>query len=276
MRSHYTKEDLIEALGRLPIESGDVLFLHSNIGYFGRPENVSSTSELCELFFYALMDRLGPNGTIVVPTFTYSYPRQEVFDIAAPVPNMGVFSDWIRAHNESRRSSDASYSVAAIGARATALTQGVPINSFGKGSFFDRFDDVNGVICNLNFDAGSTYLHYLERELEVPYRFDKTFEGMSLVEGKLQKGKSTIYVRYVSDDLTTAAFESFHHLAVREKLFLSQHLGRGQLGCIRASQCRKLLSEALPSSPNLLTRAHGFQHEFNLAPEPIFRGLASD
>ena len=46
----------------------------------------------------------------------------------------------------------------------------------------------NKVFCNLNFDAGSTFVHYVERSLKVPYRFDKSFSGIFRRKGKEERG----------------------------------------------------------------------------------------
>ena len=53
------------------------LFIHSNIGYFGKLDNLKNKDQLYK-FFDVLMDIIG-NGTIIVPTFTYSF-QKEVFD----------------------------------------------------------------------------------------------------------------------------------------------------------------------------------------------------
>ena len=74
---------------------------------------------------------------------------------------------------DSIRSYDSSYSVLGIGKNALRMIENAPINSFGENSFFERFYQSEEKILNLNFDAGSTLIHYFERLLNVPYRFDK-------------------------------------------------------------------------------------------------------
>ena len=89
----------------------------------------------------------------------------------------------------------------------------MPENSYGEDSFFDRFYKVGGKICNFNnFDAGSTFVHYVERKLGVPYRFDKTFLGQISNGEKLKKSKGTIFVRILEDG-TQAKFEEFDKIA---------------------------------------------------------------
>ncbi|MDP2431769.1 MAG: AAC(3) family N-acetyltransferase [Pseudomonadota bacterium] len=272
-RAHYTAADLDAALNRLPLERGDVLFLHSNLGFFGRPEGCTGSADVCHLFFDTLMRRLGGNGTLVVPTFTYSFPRRQLFDPAETASGMGAFAEWLRLHPDAQRSHDPCYSVAAVGAHAETLTAHAPENSFAPEAFFGRFLNADGVVLNLNFDAGSTFLHYLERQLGVPYRFDKTFEGHIRERGETRRAKSTIHVRYLSSEATVPVFEPFHALATEAGLFVTEKLGRGRLGCIRASDCRHLLTETLPRRPWLLTRAEALGVIPELIPEPTYQAL---
>lgn len=271
--SHYTAADLDAALKRLPLAKGDVLFIHSNLGFFGRPEGTETSAQLCNLFFDALLRRIGNKGTLVVPAFTYSFPRRQVFDPTESPAEMGTFAEWLRIHPDARRSCDPCYSVVAVGAEAEALTAQTAENSFAPESFFGRFLDADGVVLNLNFDAGSTFLHYLERKFSVPYRFDKTFEGHIRERGETSLAKSTIFVRYLSSDATAPVFESFHALAQAAGLFVGVGLGRGQMGCIRAEDCQCLLRATLPKRPWLLTRAEALGVIPELLPEQTYQPL---
>lgn len=271
MNAHYTAADLDAALTSLPLEQGDILFLHSNIGFFGRASGVTNSGALCEMFFDALMRRIGSCGTVVVPTFTYSFPQKRVFNPDTAASEMGLFAEWTRQHPDAKRSCDPSYSVSAIGEKAELLTRNMPENSFSPDGFFGRFLDENGVVLNLNFDAGSTFLHYLERELNVPYRFDKTFEGFIEQGGVRRLVKNTIYVRYMSDESTAPAFEPFNNLAIEQGHFHTRSLGRGQIGAIHSTACQELLAATLPDRPWILTKAEVNGVIPDLLPEAVYQ-----
>ena len=55
-----------------------------------------------------------------------------------------------------------------------------------------QFHRLGGKVLNLNFDAGSTLIHYVERELRVPYRFDKSFTGTIREQGRERGARSVI------------------------------------------------------------------------------------
>lgn len=255
MKIHYQLNDIDNALNKLPIEKGSTVFLHSNIGFFGNLDGVNDPDLISNIFYEKIMDKLGHNGTIVVPAFTYSFPRNELFDPSLPILSMGVFSNFIRKNPNSYRSLDPCYSVCAIGKLAKKMTINASENSFDNTSFFARFLNANGIILNLNFDAGSTFLHYIERKLSVPYRYDKTFKGHIIQNEKKKLIKSTIYVRDINSDQTKPRFENFTLLVTEKKLFKTTILGRGQIGCINAIDCQLVLKETLPKRPWLLTEA---------------------
>ena len=251
---NYNKKDITSSLNKLKLEKGDSLFIHSNIGFFGILEGAKDIDDICEIFFDTIFNFIGENGTIFVPSFTYSFPKGEIFDPLIP-PKMGAFSDWIFRYIDSIRSYDSSYSVIGIGKNALRMIENTPINSFGENSFFERFYQSGGKILNLNFDAGSTLIHYFERLLNVPYRFDKSFDGISLIEGKEVKTNSTIFVRYLSDDSLEYSSKLFTEIALKKTLFYNANLGRGSIGLISSQDTFKLIKDEIKFAPYFLTKA---------------------
>jgi len=251
----YDRAAIAACLAALPLERGDIVFSHSNIGFFGRLEGAKTGADVCAALAEAILARIGPGGTLVAPTFTYSFPNKEEFDVQNSASKMGLFAEWVRLHPDAKRSADPCYSVAALGARAEEMVRAAPENSFGPDSFFDRFHKAGGKILNINFDAGSTHIHYVERELRVPYRFDKAFHGTIREMGRERKARSVIWVRYLSDDALAAAFEPFDRLARERGKFVSRPLGRGAVGTMTARDVYALIAETLPTRPWFLTKA---------------------
>ena len=253
----YARSDIKSALDRLPLERGDVVFCHSNIGMFGRCEGVTNSHDLCEVIFGAIQGRVGSGGTLCFPAFTYSFPRGETFGLSTAAPGMGALAEYAMSGQPwVYRSLDPCYSVVAHGPGAHRLLSHAPENSFdAAASFFARFWREGGKVLNLNFDAGSTFVHYVERCLEAPYRFDKTFQGIiRRPSGVEWRAKSTIFVRYL-DDALEARFEAFDALARKQGKFVTTKLGRGEMGVISAEDTYNLIAETLPSRPWFLTKA---------------------
>lgn len=251
----YTRGDIRRALSKLPIDRGDILFCHSNLGFFGSLEGSESVRSTCEAFFDEIMATIGPSGTLIVPTFTYSFQNGETFDVASTPSKMGVFAEWCREHEDSARTFDPCYSVAAIGRNAGVITAFPPENSFdANASIFSKIVGAGGKILNLNFDAGSTLIHFAERCCGVPYRYDKTFTGTLTFSGRGLTQKNIIFVRYKHPGLI-ADFEKFNDLALKNDSFRTADLGRGKMGVISAIDTYMLVKEGLSADPWFLTAA---------------------
>lgn len=253
---HYDVAAVAAALAALGVRRGDTLFSHSNIGFLGVPAGERSAANACRTVLAGIHAVIGAEGTLVVPTFTYSFPDGKEFDVRSAPSTCGLFTEFVRTHAGARRSLEPCVSVAALGARAAELTADAPENAYGPGCFWERLLAAGGVICNFNFDAGSTFLHYAERLQRVPYRFDKTFSGTVVDEGGARRARrSTIWVRQLGDDDLVAAFEPFTTLARATGDFREAPLGRGRVGVITARASCDLLARTLPTRPWLLTRA---------------------
>lgn len=252
--SDYSKRDVEEALEKLPLRIGDVVFCHSNIGFFGRAEGYGYPDAPCKMWFDAIFERIGKRGTLVVPTFTYSYPRGEEYSAFGTPSKMGMFAEYVRNKPSARRSVDPCYSVAACGPYSWDITRCTNNNSFDDWSSFGTLLELGGKVLNMNFDAGSTFIHYVERKLGVPYRFDKEFCGVTRTEDVHVSLVHTIYVRYMHEALEPH-FEEFDRIARERNLFQTAKVGRGEIGVISAADTFALIEDVIKDRPWFLTKA---------------------
>lgn len=252
--AHYNKADFVAGLRKVGLGRGDIVFGHSNIGFFGVPEEGRSVDVAFEVILEAFREVLGDEGTIVAPAFTYSFPQGEVFDVDDSPGIGGVFAEKLRALPDSVRSQDPAVSVVALGRQAEALTGDQPSNSYDPDAFFGRLLQYEAKVCNMNFDAASTFVHFAERECQVPYRFDKTFQGTIRERGLERPAENTIWVRYLHDELV-AVFEPFDRLAVDNGLCQVANVGRGFVKAMTIRDQFNLVCDTLKSDPWFLTQA---------------------
>lgn len=250
----YTKKNIIQSLLEVGVTKRDNLFIHSNLGFFGRLEGVYDKENLCQIFKESILEIIGNDGTIVVPTFSYSFCNREVFDKAKTVSVCGIFSEYIRQIPEAHRSDDANFSVSAIGKNAEYLTRESPQHSFGKNSFWERFLNIDGKICNFNLDSGSTFIHYVEKILSVPYRYDKLFKGESIINEKRIEKSFYHFVYDLHKHSNEPDFTKFDKKAKELGLSHMSRLGRGQIVCITARDVFNLISNEIQKHPNFLIK----------------------
>jgi len=257
-RADYTGAELEAALAACGVVPGAVVFCHSNIGYFGRPEGASGGPAVCDLVIASFRNLLGRTGTLVVPTFSYSFgsdKNDRRFDPATSPSVCGMLSEYTRKLPDARRSLDPMFSVAGLGARAQELTAGLCTECFGEDSFWRRFLDAGGIFANLNLDAGSTFIHFVERRLGVSYRENRTFAGALVLDGVEQHHELVYFSRRLDDPDSSPAFERFDRLARAGGLVRSAPVGRGAVVGLSAADTVRLIADTLPREPRLLTKA---------------------
>lgn len=250
----YTKEDIVDALHKVGVSSGESIFVHSNIGFFGQLKDARSKEDYYLIFKDAIFKVIGQEGTLVVPVFSYSFCEGKIFDKYKTPGVCGLLSEMVRNDPLALRSEDANFSVAAIGKKAEYLTKDAPEHSFGPNSFWERFLKIDGKICNFNFDSGSTLFHYAEKSIGVPYRYDKPFFGIFKADGREEKRGYYHYVYDLTKEDHAPDFTKFHKKANELGLVKIADLGNGQIVLISAKDTFELIKRELKTNPSFLIK----------------------
>ena len=133
---------LLEALEASSLRRGDIVFVQ--LTWPTGQTDASFPQEVSQQILSALLEIVGPAGTLFVPAFTLSFERREEFDkdkspaIAGPVGDLLDFSELARRNDKAIRSDDPLYSVVGIGPAAEKLLFNLPNSSIGPNSLFDR------------------------------------------------------------------------------------------------------------------------------------------
>ncbi|MGL9621711.1 AAC(3) family N-acetyltransferase [Bradyrhizobium sp. U531] len=180
MRSYsYNRDDLLTAIEAIGIHPGDLVSLHVSLGRLGLPLGVERNyTALSNFVIDVFLEVLGQKGTLMVPTYTYSFGRGHPYDVDTTPSWIGEFPEVFRSRTNAVRSRDPMMSWAAIGPSSQAILRNVSNHCYGTGSAFDNIARANGMICTLGIGLWSaTFCHYVERMANVPFRFDKCFRG---------------------------------------------------------------------------------------------------
>src|SRR6185437_9943548 len=76
--SGWTKQDLVTALRGVGITAGDTVFAHACLETLG---TLRDDAPRGEVVYDALREVVGGTGTVLVPTYTFSFCRNEPFDV---------------------------------------------------------------------------------------------------------------------------------------------------------------------------------------------------
>lgn len=158
---------LVSAFTRLGVPRGGLLMVHSSLRSLGHVAGGAPT------VVDALLEALGPEGTLVVPTFTYPLARDSdfVFDPLRTPSLMGAISDAGRRHPMARRSLHLWHSIAAIGPLAETIVTAGGESAWDAHSPMREIRDRDGQYLLLGVPYQNlTAVHVCEIEVQVPYR----------------------------------------------------------------------------------------------------------
>ena len=158
---------LVRDLTRLGVLRGGLVMVHSSLRSLGHVAGGADT------VVDALLEALGPAGTLVVPTFTYPLAREPgfVFDPLRTPSLMGAISEAARRNPKARRSIHLWHSVAAIGPLADTIVTSGGESAWDVDSPMRQIRDRDGRYLLLGVPYQNlTAVHVCEVELRVPYR----------------------------------------------------------------------------------------------------------
>ena len=91
-----TQQDVVDALIQVGLKEGDLVLIHSDVSSFGKLGEVRDRQLFLQLILDAFFEVIGLEGTLIVPTFTYSFCKKEVFEALKTPSTVGIFSEFIR------------------------------------------------------------------------------------------------------------------------------------------------------------------------------------
>jgi aminoglycoside 3-N-acetyltransferase len=165
---HVTPFDIEACLRQLGLRQGDIVLLHSSLASMGWVEGGAGA------VLDALLNVLGQEGTLVVPTFG----------------DLGILTRMVENHPHAVRSLHPLASVAAVGRRASEICRDhwKAELAHGPDTPYARIAELGGWVLLLGVDQDrNTTLHTVEELLRLPYlrtTEEKTFESP---EGKVTK-----------------------------------------------------------------------------------------
>jgi aminoglycoside N3'-acetyltransferase len=190
------KHDILEVLKKVGVGVGDGLLVHSALQFLGRPKGGVG------MYLEALQQAVGPQGTLIVPAFNFSFAKGEDYDPgSAPAVGMGTFSEFVRLTPGVKRTSHPMQSFVVWGRDAEVLAELDTPSAFDDGSAIEWAlkNDYKLLLLGADIQAASI-LHYSEQRAEVPYRYWKEFSGRVLKAGEWQQSSYRMFVRDMEID----------------------------------------------------------------------------
>ncbi len=259
-KTNFGRTDLVHGLKLAGLCPGDIVFFQVSHLTLGPVECGSSEDEVCELLYSAMQEVIGPEGTMLVPAFSFSFLRNEDFDLQTTPSIQGAWSssldflEYFRGLPGGVRSADPILSVAGLGPRAEQLLTRLPNTSYGKDCLHERLLKSGGKICGIGVGlAEATFLHYVEETVGVPFRYKKLFTGRAGQNGKLSKKGwiSSVPIQAANGLPDGTRIEK---IARSEGLCYTAQVGLGEVVSIGCRSFYELISREIARDPWITAR----------------------
>lgn len=191
--------EIVSALRRARVASGDVVNVHSRLHAVGRVRGVKSGRDIPATYVRAIREVV-EDGTIVVPTYTTEFARYGRSFVLEETPSeSGVLSEYVRQSEGARRILHPVVSLTAQGGRAGELADDHPRWNVGHDTIWDRMLRRSGKVVTVGISPwrSMSFMHQVEFLACVPYLYHKVLRGEVYAGGRRVEHDFFMAVRYL-------------------------------------------------------------------------------
>ena len=189
---------------RWGLKQGDTVFVSSDITALGEICLEHGDKFRLNDLLDGVIEAVGPEGTILLPTYNWGFCRGETFDYNKTPGKTGSLGNVALKRNDFKRTQHPIYSFAVWGKDQDYLCGLDNTSSFEENSPFGylRRSCATNIIINAPLEHSFTFTHYVEQmmehELEIHYRYHKVFTSLYRdKDGKEEERAYSMFVRYL-------------------------------------------------------------------------------
>ncbi len=206
MFEKFIRSFIFLSLKKIRIKKNDTVFISTDLKnlyfpfltFLKRDNNLLDEKYLSELFFDIIKEYFLPNGTVIFPSYSWSFIKKKYFNPKKTKPELGILEKNIFSKKGVYRSIHPTNSIIAIGKKSKFVTEKHGLFSFGANSPFHKFHKINLKFLNIGvpFYNSCTYVHHLEHLNGINHRFYKPISGKIINHGKSIRNIYYILVKY--------------------------------------------------------------------------------
>ena len=239
---------LVDNFRALGAGAGDTLLVHSSYKSLGGVDGGSQT------VIDALLEVLGEEGTLVMPTFNFDFCKGAGWDIRETPSQMGFMTNLARLDPRATRVFHPIYSFAVIGKHAQAFGALRDKSSYGANSAFAKLRELDGkiMVIGLSYNDSMTFFHHIEEMEGVDYRYLKDFTGkITDWEGKTYEDTYQMLVRNLEMGVQTMV-NPMGALLEEAEIIKSRKIGEADVKLMKANEVYDFTVKEMKRDPHLL------------------------
>ncbi len=201
------------------IKSGDIVYLISDVLNLAKTAREHGERFDKNAFIDSIIEKIGDNGTLLIPAFNWGFCNGKVFDYRNTPSESGALGNAALHRDDFKRTKHPIYSFCVWGKDKEILFERDPLNAFGKETIFEYIVEkrAKALIIDLPTMDRNVICHHIEKIVDVPFRFEKTFISEYIDWNGVSSKKS--YSMFVRD----YSYEAMEQLAPMN--FLLELLG---------------------------------------------------
>lgn len=250
--SKKDKIEIIEDLRNIGIVEGDTVFLRISYRSIGKLDGGPQT------FIDAILDVLGPNGTIVATAF---YKRYHTFfrlfhvnkiykRTSPPPPVVGIIPALMEKHPKSKLSKQPIYPFVAIGKYAKELTDNHQINSEPYDLIKDLAENYSAKCLRIGGRkfVGTTHVAFTESLVASRKHQIKASTGYYAYDTNNKKR----WFKATSSTFCPNGYEAFFTQHIKQSVLSVNNIGNGDAMLTSMNETLKLERKYISDSPEIL------------------------
>ena len=243
-----SKEKLTNLFKQLNIKKNDNLIFHSNLAGLHQFER-KLEKKTCNYFLKFILNYIGKNGTLLIPTYNYDFTKGKPYSRKNSTSQVGLFGNILLKKFYRFRTFDPIFSHLVFGKMKKEILSCKYDEVFGEKSVFNELQKKNFKIVSFCCSPQSiTFLHYIEKKLNVHYRYNKVFEGVS----EKKKMKIKYYVGKKNVDYSIKEKKILK--LINKKQFREILFGRFKVYVVNANYLFNILKKIISSNKDYLIR----------------------
>lgn len=243
----YSAAEVLDCYRSLGVQKGDVVYVTGNFGRLGAVKSLSKQA-LLALHLELLQELVGSDGTLVVPTHSFSLCNTDKpFSVRDTASETGPFSEFVRQSKGAVRQYHAFSSSCALGKSARFLCENNSRHVYGLHSPFARMLELDAKFVSVGMEARTnvSLVHHAEFMMGVPYRYTKEFVHPVQKENEITNELFYLHVIYRDMDVTRNRNKNIFEFFEQKYSLKRQALGLSQVQCFNMKEFLDSTSELL-------------------------------
>ena len=237
---------LISLFKRLNLKKNDNIIFHTNISGLYQYEKKININ-ICKLFLKTILNYIGKEGTLLIPTYNYNFTKGKTYERNKTDCQVGLLGNILLKKFYKSRTYDPVFSHLVFGKLKKDLFNCDYKESFGDRSIFSKIIQKKfKIVCFCCSVNNITFIHYIEKKMNVEYRYNKYFFG------NLEKKKIKYKYFVGKKKLDYSLKEKKILKLINNRQFRSTTFGKFNSYCVKSDFIFKKLKKIINKQNNYL------------------------